>query len=105
MRTHVVMASVLILTLLSAGCMGEASPVVGKLYADVQYGMFATTAVDASKRGEACAKSILTLFAFGDATVSTAKANGGITQVSAVEHSSFNVLGIYSRWCTIVKGN
>ena len=52
-----------------SGCMGEASPVTGKIYADVQYGMFATTAVDASKRGEACAKAILTLFAFGDATV------------------------------------
>lgn len=93
------------MVLVTAGCMGEASPVIGKIYADVQYGMFATTATDASKRGEACAKSILTLFAFGDATVTTAKANGGITQVAAVEHASFNVLGLYSTWCTIVKGN
>lgn len=85
-----------VVLLVTAGCMGEASPVIGKIYADVQYGMFATTATDASKRGE---------FAFGDATVTTAKANGGITQVAAVEHASFNVLGIYSTWCTIVKGN
>ena len=49
--------------------------------------------------------AILTLFAFGDATVTAAKANGGIHQVAAVEHSSFNVLGIYSTWCTIVRGN
>lgn len=105
MRTRVLTIPFLALMLLNAGCMGEASPVIGKIYADVQYGMFATTAVDASKRGESCAKAILTLFAFGDATVTTAKANGGITQVAAVEHSSFNVLGIYSKWCTIVKGN
>lgn len=105
MRPHSIAIPVLVLMLLTTGCMGEASPVIGRLYADVQYGMFATTAVDASKRGEACAKAILTLFAFGDATVTSAKANGSITQVAAVEHSSFNVLGIYSRWCTIVKGN
>ena len=93
------------LLLALSGCMGEASPVIGRIYADVQYGMFATMAVDATKRGEACAKAILTLFAFGDATVTAAKANGGIHQVAAVEHSSFNVLGIYSTWCTIVRGN
>jgi hypothetical protein len=91
--------------LTSTGCMGEASPVIGRAYTDVQYGMFATTAVDASKRGEACAKAIFTLFAYGDATVTTAKANAGIHQVAAIEHSSYNLLGIYSTWCTIVKGN
>lgn len=94
-----------VLVLATGGCMGEASPVIGRIYADVQYGKSATTATDASKRGEACATSILTLFAFGDATVTTAKAKGSITQVAAVEHASFNVLGIYSTWCTIVKGN
>lgn len=105
MRNSVLTIPFMALMIVTSGCMGEASPVVGKIYADVQYGMFATTAVDASKRGESCATAILTLFAFGDATVTTAKARGGITQVAAVEHSSFNVLGIYSKWCTIVKGN
>ncbi|HKN86223.1 MAG TPA: TRL domain-containing protein [Nitrospiraceae bacterium] len=69
MTTRVFAIPFLAVMLLTAGCMGEASPVIGKIYADVQYGMFATTAVDASKRGESCAKAILTLFAFGDATV------------------------------------
>lgn len=90
--------------LVTAGCMGESSPVYGRIYTDVHYGNLATTATDATKQGEACAKSILTLFAMGDATVTTAKAQGGITQVAAVEHAAFNVLGIYSTWCTIVKG-
>ncbi|MEP7153865.1 MAG: TRL-like family protein [Nitrospira sp.] len=100
-----IVVSLAVLLLVTDGCMGEASPVIGKIYTDIQYGMFATTATDASKRGEAYAKSILTLFAFGDATVTTAKAQGGITQVAAVEHASCNVPGIYSTWCTIVKGN
>ena len=93
------------LLLVTAGCMGESSPVYGRIYTDVHYGNLATTATDASKQGEACAKSFLTLFAVGDATVTTAKAQGGITQVAAVEHASFNILGIYSTWCTIVKGH
>ncbi|HJT21295.1 MAG TPA: TRL-like family protein [Nitrospira sp.] len=106
MMIRIVFVMPLIMFLLvTAGCMGEASPVIGRIYTDVQYGMFATTATDASKRGESCAKSVLTLFATGDATVTTAKNKGGITQVAAVEHASFNLLGIYSSWCTIVKGN
>ncbi len=105
MFSHLIAATLVVVTLSLSGCMGEASPVRGIIYADVRYAGFATTATDASKEGEACAKSILTLFAFGDATVSTAKANGGITQVAAVEHSSFNILGAYSTWCTIVRGH
>ena len=105
MRKHLFFTSAIAMVFCLSGCMGEASPVRGILFADVQYAGFATQAANASKSGEACAKSILTLFAFGDATVTAAKTNGGITQVSAIEHSSFNVLGIYGKWCTIVKGS
>lgn len=94
-----------VLLLVAAGCMVEALPVTGKIYTDVKYGMFATGATTAFKRGEACANYILTLAAFGVATVTSAKAKGGITQVAAVEHASYNLLSIYCTWCTIVKGN
>jgi hypothetical protein len=46
-------------------------------------------ATDASKQGEACAKSILT-FAFGDATVTTAKNKAGITPAFAAWLSSLS---------------
>lgn len=59
----------------------------------------------ATKTGKACSYSILSLVAFGDAKISDAKLDAGITNVSAVDNTAFNVLGIYGKYCTIVKGN
>jgi hypothetical protein len=58
-----------------------------------------------SKTGQACATSILGVVALGDATVATAKAAGGITNVSHVDHDNFGVLGVYAKTCTIVVGD
>lgn len=87
------------------GCMGVASPVLGWVYTDAKFGDEAENGVAATKTGKACAQSYLTMFATGDASVDTAKANGGITQVSAVDHSAKNILGIFGEFCTIVKGS
>jgi len=87
------------------GCMGVASPVAGWVYTDAQFGDEAENGAAATKTGKACATSILTMFATGDASVETAKANGGITQVAVVDHSAKNILGIWGEFCTIVKGS
>jgi hypothetical protein len=47
-----------------------------------------------TKQGKACAESILGLLAHGDASVRAAKENGGITEVTVVDHSARNFLGI-----------
>lgn len=87
-----------------SGCFIVASPVVGVLYTDAKYGDTATTATAASKEGKACARSILGLIADGDASIAAAKAAGGITEVSSVDHTAKNILGIIGDWCTVVKG-
>ena len=57
------------------------------------------------KRGEACAYSILFAGAVGDASIETAKKNGKITKVQAVEFNNFAILGvIYHSHCTVVMG-
>ncbi len=86
-----------------AGCAHPASPVLGVIFADVKYGDTATTATG-NKVGKACATSILGWVAQGDASVAAAKANGGISEVSLVDHTAKNMLGIFGEWCTIVKG-
>jgi hypothetical protein len=58
-----------------------------------------------TKTGQACTSSILGWIAIGDASISSAKAAGGITQVAHVDHDIFNILGIYATSCTIVVGN
>ncbi|MCC2637135.1 MAG: Protein trl tRNA-associated locus protein [Moraxellaceae bacterium] len=57
-----------------------------------------------SKRGEACMQNILGIVAVGDASIDTAKRNGGITQVASVEQHPTRVLTYYARFCTVVRG-
>ena len=57
-----------------------------------------------NKSGEACAMSILGIVALGDGSIDAAKKEAGITQVAAVDHHAFNILGLYGSVCTVVTG-
>jgi hypothetical protein len=91
------------------GCMIVDSPIKGVLGTEVIWGDIATgkagSASPESKEGKACAESILGLLARGDASVRAAKENGGITEVTSVDHSARNFLNVVAEWCTIVKGH
>lgn len=56
------------------------------------------------KVGRACASTFFALFAAGDASIEAAKRNGGIREVTTVDHHSTNVIG-FGRFCTIVTGS
>ena len=89
------------------GCMIVDSPIKGVLGTEVIWGDVAgkTAEADTIKHGKACAHSILGLLAEGDASVRAAKENGGITEVSSVDHLARNLLNIVAEWCTLVRGN
>lgn len=87
------------------GCIIVDSPMKGWIYTETKYGEFATTHDVATKEGKACGQSILGWVASGDASVAAAKAAGGITHVSSVDHTAKQILGIIGDWCTIVKGS
>jgi len=57
-----------------------------------------------TKIGESCASSIFGVVAVGDASISAAKAAGGITQIAHVDHDNFDILGVYATTCTVVVG-
>lgn len=97
-------ATMLLLLVGISGCMAVASPVLGLFYTEAKYGDTATPVAAANKEGKACATSILGLIAMGDASVEAAKTNGGIREVSSVDHSAKNILGLFGEWCTIVRG-
>lgn len=89
------------------GCMIVDSPIKGVMGTEVIWGDIATgesTDRGVTKQGKACADSILGLVARGDASVRAAKLNGGITEVTSVDHSARNFLNIVAQWCTIVRG-
>ena len=99
------LAAVSVVCLTLAGCMIVQTPAIGIIFTEVKYGDFATTSTAAPKEGKACASSILGWVATGDASVTAAKAAGGITNVSSIDHTAKNILGIIGEWCTVVKGS
>ena len=103
---RVVMASVFLIGVVSvSGCMIVDSPAKGMLGSRVRWGEFAQGDDKANqKEGRACLDTILGLIARGDASVRAAKAAGGITEVSVIDHSARNFLNIVGEYCTIVRG-
>ncbi len=93
------------LLVIVTGCVSLRSPLMGAVYSDMKEGMTATSLQRPSRVGEACAMSILGLYAAGDATINTARNNGRINTISSVDDSFWTVLGIYSKYCVTVRGN
>lgn len=87
------------------GCAMVASPTTGLLYTNVQGPIVVGNGTNTAKTGQACATNILGLISTGDASIDAAKKAGNIKDVSSVDHDSMSVLGLYGKFCTVVKGN
>lgn len=101
------MKSKLVLTLLAAAAVVLSScgaPRVGALYTDVKAPVGAGSG-SGSRVGTATSQTILGLVAMGDASVATAKRNGGISSVSSVDEHIQSILGIVTTYTTTVRGN
>ncbi|MBC7693017.1 MAG: hypothetical protein H7222_14740 [Methylotenera sp.] len=79
------------------------APVQGLVYSDVQYADLATNNQSGSRMGEACAVSYFGLVAIGDATIETARRNGGVNMITSVDQKYKNYL-VYQKSCTVVRG-
>lgn len=86
------------------GCAAGAYPTAGLIYSSAKAPVTATESSADSKVGKSVCTTILGLVATGDCSIDAAKANGGISSVSSVDYETFNILGIYSTYTTIVKG-
>ena len=89
-------------SLILSGC-ASYSP-IGLAYTSGTTGLTANNNVKSTLRGEACVKSFVSLFTFGDASIDAAKHSAGITKVATVDYDVMNVLGVYGEYCTVVKG-
>ena len=100
-----VMGTMVLSVVFATGCASVASPVGnGFIFTAVDGPVTLTENVGSRKTGEACASNVLGLFATGDASIDAARRNGAIAKVSTVDHTSFSLLFLYSRFCTVVKG-
>ena len=84
---------------------GCASPVpMGALYTELKLPVAATGNGADKKHGVAECKSVLGLVATGDCSIETAKKNGGVSKVSAVDWEGKNILGIFGEYKLHVYG-
>ncbi len=80
------------------------APRVGAIYTDVKAPVAAGSGGGA-KVGTATSTTYLGLIATGDASVATAKRNGGISSINSVDEEIKSILGIVTTYKTIVRGN
>lgn len=88
---------------LLAGCALGQGPVVAPVTINMKGPISAGPAATGGKVGRAEAWGIV-VFATGDASISAAAKNGGISQIHHVDHETVNILGIYAKYTTIVYG-
>ena len=79
-------------------------PVIGLMITNVKSPIAETSKIAGSKTGEATADTLLGLIANGDASIQKAAINGGITKIMTVKYKSYNILGVFARFTTIVTG-
>ena len=96
-----VLVPVLVMT---GGCAMARSPVTGFAYTSTQAGLSATSNQTGNRVGKACANSYLGIIATGDASIETARRNGGITMITSIDEESSSTLGVYAEYCTVVRG-
>lgn len=89
---------------LSSCAVVSTSAGVGSLYTDVSEGMTATSNPIGNKVGSSSATGILGLVATGDASIQTAAHAGGIQKISHVDFRKTNILGLFTKFTTIVYG-
>lgn len=90
---------------LATGCAAVTrAPVTGLLYSDVTYPTMATGNPAGTRVGVACEQSVLGAFATGDASIETARKNGGITLISSVDETAEGYFLVWAKHCVIVRG-
>lgn len=94
---------------LLAGCASAPSPVPGFIFTNVKAPMWDTsTALNGtgwSKMGSAQVSSILGWIAMGDASVTTAITNGGLSKVHHIDYESKVILGLYATFTVVAYGD
>ncbi len=99
---HAAIAAVLCSSLLG-GCVVGVGPVIAPVMVNMKGPVSAGPAGGSPKVGRAEAWGF-GFFATGDASISAAMQNGGITRIHHVDHETLNILGIYAKYTTLVHG-
>jgi hypothetical protein len=86
-----------------AGCAIAHGPVTAAVTLDMKGPVSVGPAAGSAKIGRSDAWGIL-VYSTGDASISAAMRNGGITRVHHVDQETTNILGLYAKYITVVYG-
>ena len=101
---HMKILNLLVISLMMTSC--ASSHLMGGIYSSTKANVTTTLARGkVTKTGEACTTSYLSAVALGDASIETARKNGGINKIAYIDSSFTNILGVYQKYCTLVRGN
>ena len=103
MRVQKKVILLLLAVFMFSGCAISHHPLVGMIYTDNKGPLMVTDATEGTKEGIATSNMILGV-AYGDSSIGTAAANGGISKIMAVDTEIKSVLGVYVEFKTIVRG-
>ena len=106
MKKIIVCACAAAMAMLATGCVGPNGPLVGAMggvYTDVSGPVSVTSNTGASKSGSAISKGVVCV-AWGDSSIKTAAANGGITKIQHVDYHVTSVMGVYTETTVTVYG-
>jgi hypothetical protein len=87
-----------------AGCAGGPTYAMGGIFSATKVPHSVGTGGPGTKEGEACAMVILGWIGIGDASITAAKAAGGIKTVAHVDQANMNILSLFANTCTRVTG-
>ena len=103
MKKILILVAAVMLTISCGYTLNKSGP--GLLYPDtVDAISFDNSVSKPSKVGRACSTRVLALVASGDASIESAKRNGYVTKISSADTEYFNILGVYGKACTVVRG-
>ncbi|RPH23338.1 hypothetical protein EHN07_16135 [Buttiauxella warmboldiae] len=101
---HAALPVIILAAAILTGCARGPSPTGLGLYTNVK-GSVTATDKTGSKKGVACAQSVLGLVNTGDASIETAKKNGEIQSVASVDYETTGSYPFYGKTCLIVTGS
>lgn len=87
-------------------CAGGGGPdqTPGCLYSSLEGPIATGPSAKKKKTGRACSSNILGIIATGDSSIATAARLGGVNKIATVDYDRSNILSVYTKVCTIVRG-
>lgn len=102
MKAQLILGLGLGVTLFS-GCVATTGNMTGLFYTESTSPGLVTAETHATKKGTSCTTGVLG-FVWGDASIEAAKTDGRISKVASVDVENTNVLYVYGKSCTVVRG-